>query len=847
MAETRSGLLDKTWVETQAKVFSRWFSAKLEPRSITVADVRTDLADGVKLLNLLEEVGGQPIAGPWHHTVTGVSARFLALENVRFAITHMQTVLGIKIMGIQPEHITDNNEKMTLGLAWHIIHHFLSKISFEDDGLGQSGRVGEARKSEDSGLAPLLRWVQKKLSKFPGVNVVDMAKSWANGVAFCAILAVFRPNLLDPSTLDLQSQDKAVQLANLTRVFDIMRKLGIRLYLDPEDVIGPLDDPSYVPDDKSIWTQIAELHRFFGSDAITASQLLSVGRDSELSIQSVLQALDEAYAAVVDTNYKHSVSGIKKKQAAVEKIDHEDQKAMLEQRAKAEGMLSALVRQATAAGKPPPERPAGLEPETLDAKFAALEEAVRRRTKELAEELYAAEQKLLEDFNHKCVALLWRAGKVRTEGDELTGATPDERKELLALQARSKQLEQESEQLKTPWQRLIDLGLGDRIKHRPVGVQDKVRRVAAGIKAKVRRAEGYAVDEAHQRVERYNAKAIPLLQEAQDIDDAVIQNDTLGDLAMQIEALQQKRSDITFKREVAKGVLLALYLDVQQPELAHDVQVTPARVDAAYAATLSRIEDDLVRIQEELDASQRTKSQPALRQVSPVLGQKPTARKWVVPRRTKCPCIIGKAQRSKTTTSGLKTKELQWEVSVVENPLDGIIAFMTKKTGRNLHDAGIVLVTSSPPVRPDERVAAKNVLDLLKDTVFCSVHKKASEDIAKEPNNWICYDFQDLQIIPTHYTIRSCFGGVNGFNLKNWVVETSVDSKKWDEADRRDDNTKLNGFNITRTFKVTGRHQGRYIRLVNIGRNHNGNDALSLSSFEIFGFLIDLSAPLVAT
>jgi hypothetical protein len=763
----------------------------------------------------------------------------------------MQTVLGIKVFGIQPEHIADSNEKMTLGLVWHLIHHFITTISFEEDRgsqssqAGQAGQAGQAQQPR-SGVAPLLAWVQKKLSGVAGVNVLDMAKSWANGAAFCALLAVYRPNLLDVSTLDLLSTDKAVQLANLKRAFDIMRELGVNLFLDPEDVIGPLDDPLYVPDDKSIWTQIAELHRFFGSDAVTAAQLESVVRDYKSLIRAVIQAVDEAYAVVVDTTYERTILGIQTKLTAVEKINHEDEKAIRELRARAEGMWSALVSQATAAGNPPPERPAGLEPETVDAKFARLDEALLRRTKELTDERYAAERELLEAFNRRCVTVLRRSGEVRAQGDALTGATPEERAQLRNLRSTLRQLQQESESLKAPGQELVNLGLGDRIKHGPVGVQNKVHRVTAAVKEKLQRAEGQAVDEKRQLVGRYNSQAIPLLQEAEEIDDDVIQNDVSGDLASQIEALNHKRNDITLKREVAKRLLSVLYADIEQAELAREVQLTPERIDAAYAATLGRIDDDLSRIQEEQKAKQRAGSQVVARDVGPVLERSPSARTRVFPRRTKCSCLFGRAQRSKTTSSGSKIKEVRWEVSAVENPLDGIVPFMTKKTGRNLHDAGIVLVTSSPPVRPDERAATENVLDLVKDTVFCSVHKKAHEDIANAPNNWICYDFQDLRIIPTHYTIRSCFGGVNGFNLKNWVVETSVDSRNWAEADRREGNDKLNGFNVTRTFKVTRRQQCRYIRVVNVGRNHNGNDALSLASFEIFGFLIDLSAPVSA-
>jgi hypothetical protein len=44
---------------------------------------------------------------------------------------------------------------------------------------------------------------------------------------------------------------------------------------------------------------------------------------------------------------------------------------------------------------------------------------------------------------------------------------------------------------------------------------------------------------------------------------------------------------------------------------------------------------------------------------------------------------------------------------------------------------------------------------------------------------------------------------------------------------------------FTGTFAVAGGGECRFIRLVNIGRNHAGNDRLKISAWEIFGSLIE--------
>jgi hypothetical protein len=49
----------------------------------------------------------------------------------------------------------------------------------------------------------------------------------------------------------------------------------------------------------------------------------------------------------------------------------------------------------------------------------------------------------------------------------------------------------------------------------------------------------------------------------------------------------------------------------------------------------------------------------------------------------------------------------------------------------------------------------------------------------------------------------------------------------------------LKGSHFVGTFAVAGGEECRFIRLVNIGRNHLGTDQLNISAWEIFGSLIE--------
>jgi hypothetical protein len=75
--------------------------------------------------------------------------------------------------------------------------------------------------------------------------------------------------------------------------------------------------------------------------------------------------------------------------------------------------------------------------------------------------------------------------------------------------------------------------------------------------------------------------------------------------------------------------------------------------------------------------------------------------------------------------------------------------------------------------------------------------------------------------------------------MKSWFVETSADGERWREVACEEDNSQLNGTYLAGTFAAAGRGECRFIRLVNIGRNHNGDDQLRISAWEIFGSLIE--------
>jgi hypothetical protein len=183
---------------------------------------------------------------------------------------------------------------------------------------------------------------------------------------------------------------------------------------------------------------------------------------------------------------------------------------------------------------------------------------------------------------------------------------------------------------------------------------------------------------------------------------------------------------------------------------------------------------------------------------------------------------------------------------------DGIIAHLTRECGGNVHDRHVVDVTCGSFENETEGAnphsgaydnypdfVAKNAADLETDSRFFSAYREKKEGIPHTGNNWMCYNFKERRIVPTHYTIRTFGGDSDDAHLKSWLVDTSEDGTSWREVAHVENNKQLNGTYFSGTFGVAGGVECRFIRLVNIGRNHYGNDQLVISAWEIFGNLVE--------
>jgi hypothetical protein len=274
---------------------------------------------------------------------------------------------------------------------------------------------------------------------------------------------------------------------------------------------------------------------------------------------------------------------------------------------------------------------------------------------------------------------------------------------------------------------------------------------------------------------------------------------------------------------------------------------------------LTELEQELGKLKEEMRAM-RPKAEPLAPLVADVTGfpppvaSKPSSESSTPAPAQPSPVEVSPPKRRKHFSRSVKKGRLHCSDGQTDAMYvipDGIIAHLTRECGGNVNDCHIVDITSgsfeketqganrhSGAYHNNPWCAAQNAADLETDSFFESAFRGRDENIPHTRNNWICYDFKEKRVIPTHYAIRTHSWYPGGCHLKSWLVETSEDGESWQEVARQEDKWEIQGEYFLRTFPVASCGECRFIRLVNIGRNQSDNDILCISAWEIFGSLI---------
>ena len=168
----------------------------------------------------------------------------------------------------------------------------------------------------------------------------------------------------------------------------------------------------------------------------------------------------------------------------------------------------------------------------------------------------------------------------------------------------------------------------------------------------------------------------------------------------------------------------------------------------------------------------------------------------------------------------------------VNKRLKGIINHLGNGNSKSVLDKNIVNVTASSIY--DSYHPSQNALDHENDKKWF-----ASKD---QPDSWLCIDFINHRVSPSHYSIQSHGQGSKGeLHPQTWEISGSNDNSHWTNLDSRYNDKSLDSKLVTVTFPIQNKTNEyyRYLRIMQEGENTTNSSScrnvLYFSSIEFFG------------
>ncbi|KAK6430560.1 alpha-actinin [Oleoguttula sp. CCFEE 5521] len=358
-------VLESSWIKVQEKTFGKWLNSKISTRSLQITDLVKDLSDGTILIHLLEILSQESLG----RYAAKPKMRVQRFENANIALDFIKG-RKIQLTNIGAEDIVDGNRKIILGLIWTLILRFtISDIN--DQGL--SAREG------------LLLWCQRKTACYDEVSVVDFSGSWNDGLAFCALLDIHRPDLIDYDKLDKSDHHGNMQLA-----FDIASKeIGIPDLLDVEDVCDVAK-----PDERSLMTYIAYwFHAFSHMERVEnagrrVEKFVSnmqgtweMQNNYERRMRALLEQIAQQRKLWEIGKFDNTYADAKAQYNTFAKYKSEDKRTWVGEKSDVAGMLGNIKTKLNTYHLNPYEPPEELRLEALDQAWNGLMTAERERSR----------------------------------------------------------------------------------------------------------------------------------------------------------------------------------------------------------------------------------------------------------------------------------------------------------------------------------------------------------------------------------------------------------------------------------------------------------------------------------
>ncbi|KAF2715405.1 alpha-actinin-2 [Pleomassaria siparia CBS 279.74] len=402
--------LEQQWVKVQQKTFTKWLNSKLKIREVEVHDLITDLSDGIALVHLLEILGNESLG----RYASRPKLRVQKFENVNKSLDFIKS-RGIQMTNIGAEDVVDGNSKIILGLIWTLILRFtISDINEE----GLSAKEG------------LLLWCQRKTACYDEIEVRDFSSSWNDGLAFCALLDIHRPDLIDYDSLDKSDHRGNMQLA-----FDIASKeIGIPDLLDVEDVCDVAK-----PDERSLMTYIAYWFHAFSQ----MERVENAGRRVEKFVQNMqgawemqnnfekrmrelLRQIAEQQKLWEDSKFDGTYVDAKSQSSEFTAYKRKNKRAWVAEKSDLVGLLGNVKTKLSTYRLRPYDPPAELSLEALDVAWAGLMKAERDRSQIINETIRDIKNALRKSFADKANDFALALNTLSTSISGLEGDVEDQ-------------------------------------------------------------------------------------------------------------------------------------------------------------------------------------------------------------------------------------------------------------------------------------------------------------------------------------------------------------------------------------------------------------------------------------
>ncbi|CAF0726884.1 unnamed protein product [Brachionus calyciflorus] len=213
--------LDDKWIQIQKNTFTNWVNEQLKFENETINDLKTDFANGVKLIKLVN-ILQQPNSKVNKRYFKNPTNQHQSLENINLALNAI-TDDGIKLVNIGNVDLMSGNLKLILGLIWHLILRY---------------QIGKTK------IPPkklILAWIKSVL---PQYKLTNLTNDLNDGLILAGIINYCRSDLFP----DWLGWSRKNNLENCTKAMNVANEeFGIPMVVTPQNMSSPeLDELSAI-------------------------------------------------------------------------------------------------------------------------------------------------------------------------------------------------------------------------------------------------------------------------------------------------------------------------------------------------------------------------------------------------------------------------------------------------------------------------------------------------------------------------------------------------------------------------------------------------------------------------